>query len=451
MKSGILIITTLFIITHTSFSFSSEKYSDNWPQWRGPEATGVSADGTPPVEWSETKNIKWKIQVPGKGLSTPVIWGNQIFITSAIELNKKATQEAIKKLQKTSRLFQKVLNMSKTTENFIRFVVYSVNRQTGEIMWEKTVREQFPHENIQNNGSWASGSCVTDGELVIASFGSYGIYCFDMSGKLIWETDLGDMKVELAVGEGTSPVIYNNSVIINWDHEGQSKIFALDKRTGAEIWQRSRDSFSTWATPVAAKVNGNMQIIVPGTAKSRGYDAATGDVIWELKGLDRGIVASPVSDGEYVYLMNGYMGSAIQAIDLKSAKGNIDNSKAVTWISDKDAPYVPSPLLMGGKIYYLKGTNSGLTCTDAVTGKVYYKNKKAEGMGSAYASPVWANGNIYVMDRKGNCAVIIEETEFKVKAVNKLNDKFDASPAVAGNDLILRGFESLYCISENSN
>ncbi len=448
MKLKIAFLIALFSLTLLSLQLTAQNSIDNWPNWRGTNVDGVSLIGTPPLEWSETKNIKWKTPIPGKGVGTPVVWGNQIFITTAIELDKKATEEAIKRLKKTSPGFVKILGMSETTENFLQFVVYSINRSNGEINWEKVVREQFPHEGINNNGSWASASCVTDGNFMVASLGSYGIYCFTMNGDLIWEKDLGDMQIKNAFGEGTSPVLFKDNVIIVWDHEGQSEIHILNIKTGEEIWQKDRDAMSAWATPIAVEFEGKPQIIVPGYNKSIGYDLGTGDVIWEISGLGEDIIPSPVFDGERVYLMTGFGKTKIQAIDLKMAKENSDYSKAVIWTQDKNSSYVPSPLLKDGKLYYLKFSSAQLSCTNAKNGEIYYSAVKPEGMSGVYASPVWANGNIYIIDRQGTCSVIKDGPEFKVIAQNKLDDNFDASPAIVGNDLILRGYKSLYCISK---
>jgi outer membrane protein assembly factor BamB len=449
MKLKTAIYGAVFALTLSGFQADVDEYHNNWPNWRGPNADGVSLNGTPPTEWSETKNIKWKMPIPGKGIGTPVVWGDQIFITTAIELDQKATEEAIKKLKKTSPTFVKVLGMSGTTENFLQFVVYSINRKNGEINWKKVVREQYPHEGINDNGSWASASCVTDGEHVVASFGSYGIYCFDMSGSLIWEKDLGDMQMINAFGEGTSPVIYNDKLIVVWDHEGQSKIYVFNKKTGDEIWQKDRNEISAWITPIVIQIDGKEQIVVPGDNKSIGYDLENGDAIWTLSGLGEGPVSCPVFDGEMVYLMTGYASTKIvQAVNLKGAKGNLENSKALIWTNDKNTSYVPSPLVKDGKLYYLKGSRAQLSCANAKTGEIYYEAMKPDGMGGAYASPIFANGNIYIVDRRGNCSVIKEGTVFSVIAQNKLNDNFDASPVVVGNDLLLRGYKSLYCIAE---
>ncbi|MFC2151820.1 PQQ-binding-like beta-propeller repeat protein [Bacteroidota bacterium] len=439
----------LIALTLIGSQLRAQNYIDNWPNWRGPNFDGNSPNGTPPTEWSETKNIKWKTPIPGKGLGTPIVWGDQIFITTAIELDEKATEEAIKKLKKTHPTFMKVMGMSGTTENLLQFVVYSINRETGEINWQKVVREQFPYEGMNDQGSWASASCVTDGEHMIAHFGSYGTYCFDMNGTLIWETDLGDMKIYNAFGEGSSPFIYKDKLVIVWDHLEQSKIFVLNKITGKEVWQKDRKEASTWVSPIVVEINGKDQIIVPGDVKSFGYDLENGDIIWELAGLGAGPISCPVFDGERAFLMSGYgKVKIIQAVNLKTAKGDIENTESVVWTIEKITSYVPSPLLVNDKLYFLRGSFSVLTCVDTKTGKIFYETQKPKGMGGAYASPVSANGNIYILDRKGNSSVIKEGTNFKVIATNKLDDNFDSSPVVVGKDLFLRGYKSLYCISE---
>ena len=374
MKSTITFCVVLFSLILSSYQFNTENYIDNWPNWRGPNVDGVSLNGTPPTEWSETKNVKWKTQIPGKGIGTPVVWGDQIFITTAIELDQKATKKAIKRMKKTNPAFAEVIGKPGVTENILQFVVYSINRKSGEVNWKKVVREQFPHEKIHSTGSWASASCVTDGEHVIASFGSYGFYCFDMDGNLIWGKDLGDMSIVGPFGEGTSPVLYKENLIILWDHHGQSKIYVLNKKTGEEIWQKDRDEDRGWLTPIVVEIDGKMQIIITGFNNSIGYDLASSDIIWKLNGLGKGPICCPVFDGKRVFLMNGGpLGKkTIQAVNLISAEGNLNNSSAVIWTSEKNLSFVPSPLLKDGKLYFLKGNRAQLSCVDAKTGKIYY-------------------------------------------------------------------------------
>jgi len=446
-KSSIFVLLIAFTLTVNLLQ--AQNNSDNWPNWRGLNFDGNSPNGTPPVEWSETKNIKWKTPIPGKGSGTPVIWGDQIFITTAVELDQVAAEETVKRLKKTNPAFVKIMGMSGATEHFIQFSVYSVDKNTGKINWNKIVREQYPNESINSQGSWASASCVTDGEHVIAHFGSYGTYCFDMEGNLIWEKDLGDMQIYNGFGEGSSPFLYKDKLVIVWDHTGQSKLFVLNKNTGEEIWQKDREEASTWVSPIVIEINGKVQIIVPGDIKSFAYDLETGNIIWELAGLGAGPISTPVFDGKRTFLMSGYgKVKLLQAVNVLTAEGDIDSTESVLWATEENTSYVPSPLVHWGKLYYLKGSSARLTCANVETGELYYEAIKPDGLGSAYASPVSANGYIYILDRNGNSAVIEEGAEFKVIATNKLDDNFDASPVVVGKDLFLRGYKSLYCISE---
>ena len=421
-------------------------YNKNWPTWRGPLATGEALVGNPPVEWNENNNIRWKIPIPGKGLSTPVIWGDQIFITTAVSFGKIVNPEKVNGQTKHA-MWMRMSGVSKTTENIQQFIIYSISRKSGKILWEKIVREDFPHEGTHKDASWASNSCVTDGECVIASFGSYGLYCFDLQGTLIWNKDLGDMKIRNSFGEGSSPVLYQNNVIINWDHEGTSFITVLDKKTGNTIWKKQRDEVTSWSTPIVVEVNEKPQIIVSASGNSRGYDLASGKVIWKLSGLTKNVIPSPVYSNGMVYLMSGFRGNALQAINLNVAKGDLQESPAVVWTFDKNTPYTPSPLLYKGKLYFLRSNNEQLTCADAKTGKIYYTKQKLDGMKGVYASPVGAKGRVYIVGRNGVCYVIKPGPVYQVLAKNVLDDGFDASPAIVGNELFLRGLKYLYCIA----
>lgn len=425
---------------------SASEYNDNWPTWRGPLSTGEAVKGNPPTVWSETKNVKWKIPIPGKGLSSPIIWDDQIFITSAIPLDMKASTETIEKMKVSQNEYAR--SNKKLPEHLQQFVVYSIDRKTGKTIWKKVVREQFPHEGIHNDGSWASQSCVTDGEYLIASFGSYGIYCFDLKGNLLWEKDLGDMNIEGAFGEGASPVLYKDSLIINWDHEKDSYVYVLNKTTGNLIWKKSRDEKTSWATPIVVSVKGKPQLIVVGGGKSKSvaYDLENGDVIWEISGMKDTVIVSPVADGETVYLKSDRSG--IKAITLEKARGDLKDSTAVAWAYEKNAPHIPSPLLYNNRLYYLRGADERLSCAETKTGKINYESKKLDGMKKVYASPVGVNGFVYVAGRNGMCHVLKDGIEFAVVSQNQLADGIEASPAIIGNALYLRGLKNLYCISE---
>ncbi len=446
MKLKLPLLTILFyVIFIMLFSqVNALEYNDNWPTWRGPLFTGEVVKGDPPTEWSETKNVKWKIPVPGKGLSTPVIWGDQIFITSAVSLDKKAPPEVLEKLKAGGASWMQ----PKLPEYLQQFVVYSIDRKNGKVIWQKAVHEQFPHEGTHNDGSWASQSCVTDGKYLIASFGSFGIYCLDLKGNLIWEKDLGDMNIRASFGEGSSPAIYKDYLIVNWDHEKDSYVYVLNKTNGEIIWKKKRDEKTSWSTPLVVPVKGKLQLIIAATGKSVAYDLENGDLIWEISGMTDNVIPSPVTDGTLVYLISGFRGAALQAIKLEEARGNLEGSSALVWTYNKNTPYVPSPLLYNNRLYYLRGNDERLSCADAKTGKIFYEAEKLDGMKGVYASPVGVNGFVYVMGRNGMCYVLKDGAELSVASKNQLDDNFDASPAVIGKNLYLRGFKSLYCIAE---
>lgn len=415
-------------------------YEKNWPQWRGPNANGVAPYGNPPVEWSESKNIRWKIELPGKGHATPVIWDNQIFVLTAIETDKQ-----VEKKTKSKRRFG--MPVTKTS-NIYQFAILAINRSDGQIVWQRTAREELPHEGTHPTGTWASNSPVTDGEHVYAYFGSRGLYCYDMQGNLKWEKDLGDMSIKLSFGEGSSPVLYNDKIVVNWDHEGQSFIIALDKKTGEEIWKVARDEKTSWATPLIVESNGQPQVITSATNRIRSYDLATGELVWESGGMTRNVIPSPVAANDMVYIMSGFRGNALQAIKLSEAKGNIDGSKALVWTLDRDTPYTPSPLLYDDILYFLKSNDGTLSCFNATTGKEYFGRQRLKGIGGVYASPVGAGGRIYISSRNGSTQVIKHGSQYQVLAVNKLEDSFSASPVAVDNELYLRGEKNLYCIAE---
>ncbi|MBD3377941.1 PQQ-binding-like beta-propeller repeat protein, partial [candidate division KSB1 bacterium] len=399
---------------------------------------------TPPVQWSETTNIRWKIAIPGKGLSTPVVWQDKVFITTAINLNKTADKGDGR--QADHPMWMRAAGMSKTTENIQQFMVMAIDRNNGKILWQKAVHEQLPHEGTHKDGSWASASCVTDGEVLIAPFGSFGFYALAMDGNLLWQKDLGDMNITNRFGEGSSPALFGDRVIINWDHEGESFIMALDKHTGESLWKTERDEGTSWSTPLVVPVDGRYQVIVPATNQTAGYDLETGELIWYVSGLTRNVIPSPVHHEGVVYVMSGFRGAALQAIRLSGARGDLQGTSHILWTLDDNTPYTPSPLLYQGNLYYLRSNNEQLTCTDASSGKELYSREKLDELDGVYASPVAADGRIYITGRNGVTAVLQPGAEFKVLAINPLDDKIDASAALVGKDLILRGLEHLYCI-----
>jgi outer membrane protein assembly factor BamB len=418
-------ILTVAALCASGLSLAAQNGGDRfWPQWRGPSANGVSRSANPPTEWSEQKNIRWKIELPGRGASTPVIWGDRVYLSNAVPVNG------------TGQRAQH------------QFIVMAVNRKDGRIAWQHTVREEAPHEGThQDFGTMASPSAVTDGEHVIASFESRGIFAFDMNGKLMWQTDLGDKRMRNEFGEGSSPALYKDKLFVVWDHQGESFIAALNKRTGAEVWRTKRDEIDSWATPLVVESGGKAQVITGAMRRVRAYDADTGELVWETSGLTMNPIPSPVADDGLVILMSGFRGNSLKAIRYGEAKGDITGTPSVVWTLERDTPYVPSPLLYDGMLYFLKSNNGLLSAFDAKTGKPYYQSQRIEAVPNVFASPVAAAGRIYILGQQGTAVVLKHGQTLDVIATNTLDDRFDASPALVDREMYLRGYRRLYCVA----
>src|SRR5580658_3686845 len=314
-----------------------------WPQWRGPLASGVAPLADPPLTWSETSNVKWKTPIPGEGDSTPIVWDNRIFLLSAIATGKKPSAPVA----------------PNAPDEVYRWVVLCLDRAGGKVLWQKTAREEVPHEGHQQNNTFASASPVTDGALLLAYFGSRGLHCYDFDGNLIWEKDFGKMKTRMGFGEGASPALSGDTVVVNWDTEGADFIAALDKQTGRELWRTPRDEATGWSTPLIVEFNGQKQVVVNASRKVRSYDLATGKEIWSCAGQTANAIPSPVAADGIVFLTSGFRGSALQAIRL-------------------------------GRAGDLTGTDAILSCFNAGTGEVLIDRERLEAIHSVYASPVSA-------------------------------------------------------------
>jgi outer membrane protein assembly factor BamB len=411
-----------------------------WLQWRGPSGTGVSPTAQPPIHWSEAKNVRWKIGVPGKGHSTPIVWGQRVYLTTAIPHGESVRARLPDRPGSHD-------NLRLTQQH--EFAVLAVDRADGKISWRRTLHAELPHEAGHVTASQASASPVTDGERLFVFFGSRGLYCLDLDGKLLWKKDLGQMHTKHGHGEGSSPALYGETLIVNWDHEEQSFLVALDKRTGQQRWRVARREDTSWTTPIVVEHGGKAQVIVPGTKRLRGYDLATGEVIWECGGLSSNVVASPVAAGGLVYAGSSYETRALLAVRLDGAKGDITDTSQVAWFRRRGTPYVPSPLLYGNALYTLNHYQGILSRLDTKTGDDQGGPFRLEAITDVYASPVGAAGRVYITSRDGVTQVLSHtEGTPKTLAVNRLDETFSASAALAGRELFLRGERYLYCIAE---
>ncbi len=436
----ILLSTCFLLILTQSKAQDKSPFTDNWPEWRGLYNTGAVSAGKTPVEFSETKNVKWKIEIPGKGHATPIIWGNQIIIQTAVATDKK--------VEKPDAAGKPASPMAANQTDLIhQFKVISVDKATGKINWQTIVKEVMPPERTHELGSWASNSALTDGKNIFAHFGSRGLFCLDMKGKVLWERNFGQMDIVASFGEGSSPAMYKDKIYVPWDHQRKSFLYALDKKTGKDVWTAERDEITSWATPLIVEVNGKAQVITSATNKVRSYDAETGQVVWECTGMTKNVIPCPTYCDGILYLVSGFRGNAVKAIDLAKAKGDITGTPVILWEYNQDASYTPSPMLMDGKLYFLKGNNGVMTCLNAKDGKVIYSNQKLDGISNIFSSPTGNNDKIYIA-ATGTVDVVKSGSEFALLSKNTLDDTFEASPVIVGNDLFLRGYKYLYCISE---
>lgn len=440
----------------------------HWPQWRGPNGDGTAAaHSDPPVEWSEDRNIKWKLPIPGDGSGTPIVWGNKLFVQTAVKAG--ASADAARGNGAETILVAQA-NGDDPRPEFRRrgrpgggrsgpgggggaateahqFILLCIDRSKGEILWQRVAAEEKPHEGHHGSHAFGSHSPVTDGEHVYAFFGSRGLFCYDMEGNLKWKRDLGDMTMRSTFGEGNSAAIHGNTLVVPWDHEGPSAIYALDKKTGETMWKTDRDEDSTWASPLIIEHGGKVQVVTNGHTAVRSYDLASGDLLWQSGGQTERPVSTPVTDGTNVYVGSGFRGSYLEAIKL-GASGEVAGTEAIVWSVDRNTPDVPSLLLSGKRLYYLSQKSGIVTCCDAATGKVHFGPERLPGLSVVYSSPVAANGNVYLTGREGMTIVFKDADEFEIVATNKLDDGIDGSPVVVGNEIYLRGKHYLYCIAE---
>lgn len=395
--------------------------ADNWPHWRGEAGNGVSTTAHPPTQWSATKNVKWKVAVPGLGSGSPVIWQDQVFVTTAVGTgNEKA----------------------------LDFKLFCYDRKTGAIRWQKTAVTATPHQGTHNTNGFASASPCTDGELVYAHFGSRGLYCYTLTGELKWKRDdFPPMNTRNSFGEGSSPVLEGDKIIVPWDHEGQSFLYALNKHTGKELWKTPRESATCWSTPLVVLHAGRKQIVMNGQGVARAYDLETGKELWHCAGQTERPAASPVAARDLVFVGSGFRGAYLGAFKL-DGRGDLKGTKNVAWEIDRDTPDVGSLLLSGGRLYFYKEKVGVLTCVEAATGKRHYGPVRVPGLQAIYASPIAAGGHIYLTSRNGTTVVIQDSDKFEVVATNSVDETVDATPAPVDRELFIRGEKHLFCIAE---
>lgn len=434
---GVLLLLSLVF----AFLLPAEVPGD-WPRWRGPFDTGV-ARGDAPLDWSDTKNLAWKLAVPGLGNSSPVIWGDRLFLTTAVPVEGGPSQ--------TGDGAGGFGQGARGAQPAHRLVVMAVDRKSGKVVWEQTAATAVPHEGFhRRHGSFASNSPVTDGKRLYTFFGSRGAFCYDLNGKLLWKYDPGvELRMRNAFGEGTAAVLDQDTLLLNFDHEGPSFLVALDAATGKPRWKVDRDEISNWSPPLVITHNGVRQAILAAPNKVRSYNMADGTLIWECAGLGHNTIPAPVVHKDTVLVMSGYRNPKLMAIKL-GGKGDLTGTDSVVWSTVRGAAYTASPVIHDGRLYVIM--DSGLfSCFDATTGEAHYERTRLPKPYNFKASPVAANGKLYLSTEEGDVVVVKMGNTFEVLATNTLADQvFISSPAFADGEIYLRSTTHLFAIREGA-
>ena len=408
------------VLLATFFTCENWCQAGNWGHWRGDDGNSVSRDATPPIHWGPTKNVKWKAAIPGRGSGSPIVWGDRVFVVTAVA----------------------------NADSGYQFMILCLDRKTGRQNWKQVATVAKPHEGTHSTNGFASASPCTDGERVYAHFGSRGLFCYSVEGKLIWSrTDFPRMTMRGTFGEGASPTLAGDLLIVPCDHEGDSYLYALDKATGKTVWEVQRNEPSCWATPLVLQVGETSQVIMNGQNYARAYDLASGKELWKCGGQTQRPVACAVGADGMVFVGSGFRGSFLGAFRTDGS-GDIESGDSVVWTVSRDTPDIASPLLSQGRLYFHKGKTGLLSCFDAATGKPHYTASRLPEIRSTYASPVAADGRVYVTGRAGTTVVLKDSPKLEILAINSVGEPIDATPAPVGDELFIRGQNHLFCISE---
>lgn len=415
-----------------------------WPQWRGPDESGVSTGSKLPSEWSESKNILWKAPVAGRSHSSPIVWNDRIFLTTDIEGEVIPEAKAVIHYNE-GKEFKHPDAIGGDRRHTMK--VLCLDRRTGAQIWERTAYDGAVYDDRHRKGSYAAATPATDGKFVYAWFGSEGLYCHDFSGKLIWKASLGKIGT-LGLGVATSPVIYEDLVILQCDEDNgdNSFIAALDRKTGKEIWRTARKVEVTWSTPLIVRTPERVEVVCSGNSWIISYDPRTGKELWRAKGHESNAIATPLSGHGMVFVYAGFPLKRTFAIKL-GGSGDLTATPNIVWKYEKGTAYVPSGILYGDYVYMM--TDRGiLTCLDARTGAVKYDNGRVPVPASFTASPVAFEGKILLTSEDGETFVIQAGPEYKVLGVNSVGEPVYASPAISNGTILIRGEKNLYCIAQ---
>ena len=430
--------------------FACTALAGDWPQFRGPSGSGVGDGANPPVHWDAVKgtNIVWSTEIPGLSLSSPIVWSDRIFLTTAISSDPKQTFRI--------GLFgdtDPVIDISPH-----QWKVLALDKKTGRILWEQTAHEGTPKTKRHPKSSQASPTPVTDGKVVVAYFGSEGLYTYSVDGKLLWKKDLGIQNAgwffdpDSEWGAASSPIIYKSTVIVLCDRQKDSFIAAFDLKDGKELWRTARAEIPTWGTPTIVTGKDRVEIATNGSKAIRGYDAETGKELWTLGPNSEVACTTPVSAHGLIFVTAGYPPvQPIYAIKVGSSgdltlKNGKESSDAIAWSKQRGGVYLPSPIVYGDQLYMINN-NGVMTVYNAKSGDRTYQQRVGEG-GSFTASPIAAAGKLYIATEDGDVYVVKTGPQYELLAKNPIGEPILATPALAGDLLIVRGSRHLFAIAQ---
>ena len=420
--------------------------AENWPQWRGPGGLGVSSETDLPEDWDASTNVLWKTPIPGRGLSSPVVWGNEVYLTTSLE--GPVVPGAGPPSHKGWRGEDNYVHPDAMgADRRWTIKLSSLDAANGRVRWERVVHDGTVYDDRHKKNSYASSTPVTDGTRVWAFFDAEGLFCYDREGKLVWKTSMGRIA-KGGMGHGMSPVLHGNLLILQCDVEmgDGSFIAAVDRDSGREVWRTARSNRRSWATPLLVPVDGRVELVASGAESVIAYDPATGRELWRAPGVVSHPIPSAVAGHGLVFASAG--SQAKRAVALRpGGSGDITGTANVAWQYEKGTAYVPSPILYGDYLYLM--TDKGLvTCLDARTGVVQYEGGRVPVPATFTASPVAFGGRILLTSEDGDTFVLRAGPKHEIVRTNTIGEPVFASPAIAGGRIYIRGEKNLYCIGK---
>ena len=416
---------------------------ENWPRFRGAAATGVSEQPLPTC-WDSKTNIAWAVDVPGRGWSSPIVWGEQVFVTAVINDNTPQPRKGL--------YIQDVVGKTPPGEHIWK--LYCFDFATGKLRWERVVHQGTPGGPIHLKNTYASETPATDGQHVYVYFGNVGLFCYDLAGNVRWSKKIEPKKMRLGWGTGSSPVLHGDRLYLVNDNEEQSYLAAIDKRTGQEIWRTERQEKSNWGTPYVWETKGRTEIVTAGTGKVRSYDL-DGKLLWELAGMSSISIPSPFAHGELLFVTSGYVLDATRPLYAikPRATGDISlvdkaaSNEAILWSQRQAGPYHPTPVVHGDFLYMLLDRGF-LACYNVRTGAEVYGKQRIDAASDKFTASPWAAaGKIYCLSEDGDTYVVKAGPKFEVLGKNSLDDMCLATPALVRGNIVLRTATKLYRIT----